>query len=177
VPDAVAEKLAREQDSIIPAGVPRAKHRANERTDNPRTVPSPGDLHALPNFRLTHQRTCFPVRTETPQERADARKWTLTSAADVKPNMRPGALTAREIYQVRSHTRRILPASARGSRVEKHKSAARKYAGRFIQPAGEIFSRVIPFHNGNNIDCDIEYRIAHGNGEKNGAKGKRPARR
>ena len=94
VPDAVAEKLAREQDSIIPAGVPRAKHRANERADNPRPVPSPGDPHALPNFRLTHQRTCFPVRTETPQERADARKWTLTSAADVKPNMRPGALTA-----------------------------------------------------------------------------------
>jgi UTRA domain len=46
-------------------------------------IPHPYGIHGM-----SHQRTCFPVRTETPQERADACKCTLTSAADVKPNMR-----------------------------------------------------------------------------------------
>jgi hypothetical protein len=94
-------KSSREQDSIIPARVPRAEHRAHERADKPRPVPSPDDPHALPNFRPSHQRTCFPIRAETPQDRADACKCTLTSAAGVKPNMRPAALTA-EIDQARS---------------------------------------------------------------------------
>jgi len=71
----------------------------------------------------------------------------------------------------------MLPVSAWSSRAEKHNQRPGSHAGRFIPSAGEIFSHVIPFDNGNNIDCDIKYRIAHGNGEGNGAKGKRPARR
>ena len=62
VPHAVAEKLGHEQGSVIPAGVPRAEHRAHERAGNPRSLPPPGNTHALPNRRPSHQRTCLPVR-------------------------------------------------------------------------------------------------------------------
>ena len=158
VPDAVAEKLAREQDSIIPAGMPRAEYRAHERADNPRPFPSPGDLHALPNRCPSHQRTCLPVRTETPQERADAWKCTLTSAADVKPNMRPRRADRRK--STRCGPREDMPPKRLGQPGREAYSAAKQHAGRFIPSAGEIFSHSIPFHNGNNIDCDIKYRIA-----------------
>jgi Lsr2 len=64
----------------------------------------------------------------------------------------------------------ILPVSAWASRSGKHTQRPGSRAGRFIPSAEEIFSHAIPFHNGNNIDCDIKYRIAHGNGERNGEK-------
>jgi hypothetical protein len=87
VPEAIGEKLAREQDSIILAGVPRAEDRAHETADNPSPLHQPGNLHALANRRPRHQRTAFPPAREDPQgPNGRAGKSTLTSAAIVKPN-------------------------------------------------------------------------------------------
>jgi hypothetical protein len=74
VEQTVGHYLAGQENRDVTARVRRAKHAAHERADNPRRSPSPGDPHALPNYCPSHQRTCFPVRTETPQERADAQK-------------------------------------------------------------------------------------------------------
>ena len=86
VPNAVAEKLAREQDSVILAGMLRAEDRAHECADNPSPFHKPGNLQALANRRPSHQRTAFPSARKACRGRTDARKPTLTSAAIVKPN-------------------------------------------------------------------------------------------
>src|SRR5882724_10599234 len=69
IPHAIAEKLAHEQDSVIPARVPRAEHRAHERADNPRTLHPPGNPNALPDRRPSHQHTRLPARRKDPQGR------------------------------------------------------------------------------------------------------------
>jgi hypothetical protein len=85
--EAVGEKLAREEHSVIPARVPRAEDRADERADNPSPLHQPGNLHALSNRRPGHQRTAFPpAREDPPGPNGRAGKCTLTSAAIVKPN-------------------------------------------------------------------------------------------
>src|ERR1700689_2466161 len=80
--------------------------------------------------------------------------------------MRPRRADRRKSISRYSHTPRVLPVSTWASRAEKHNQRSGNRAGRFTPSAGEIFSHVIPFHNGNGINCDIEYRIAHGNGEE-----------
>jgi hypothetical protein len=96
VPHAVTEQLAREEDSVIPAGVPRTEDRAHERADNSRPFRQPGNFHALANRRPAHQRTAFPPARKGPQG-TDGRagKCTLTSAAIVKPDT-SGWRTARQ---------------------------------------------------------------------------------
>ena len=86
VPDTIAEKLAHEKYSVIPAGMPRAEDRAHERADNLARSASPATF--------TLSRTVAPVISAPPSRppwktrrgRADARGFTLTSAAIVKPN-------------------------------------------------------------------------------------------
>ena len=74
VPNAVAEKLAREQDSVILAGMLRAEDRAHECADNPRPFHKPGNLQALANRRPSHQRTAFPSTRKARRGRTDARE-------------------------------------------------------------------------------------------------------
>lgn len=54
VPDTVHEQLAHQESSIVPARMPRAEHRTNERADNPRPARQPGSRHALPNRYAAH---------------------------------------------------------------------------------------------------------------------------
>ena len=85
--ETIGEKLAREEHSVIPAGMPRTEDRADERADNPSPLHQPGNLYALANRRPSHQRTAFPPAREGPQgPDGRAGKCTLTSAAIVKPN-------------------------------------------------------------------------------------------
>jgi hypothetical protein len=87
MPQAVAEKLAREQDGVILTRMPRAEGRADERADDPSPLHQPGNLHALANRRPSHQRTAFPPAREGPRgPDGRAGKCTLTSAVIVKPN-------------------------------------------------------------------------------------------
>lgn len=65
--ETIGEKLAREEHSVIPARMPRAEDRADERADNPSPLHQPGNLHALANRRPSHQRTAFPPAREDPQ--------------------------------------------------------------------------------------------------------------
>lgn len=65
--ETIGEKLAREENSIILAGVPRAEDRTHERADHPCPLHQPGNLHALANRRPSHQRTTFPSAREDPQ--------------------------------------------------------------------------------------------------------------
>jgi hypothetical protein len=72
---AIAEQLTHQQDSVIPARMPRAQHRAHERADDPRPLRPPGNTHALPDRRPDHQRTRLPGRPERPTgPRADAQE-------------------------------------------------------------------------------------------------------
>ena len=87
MPHAIAEKLAREEDSLIPARVLWTEHRAHELADNPCPLYQSGNLHALTDRRPSHQRTAFPPARDDPQgPNGRAGKCTLTSAAIVKPN-------------------------------------------------------------------------------------------
>ena len=133
LPQAVAEKFAREQDSIIAARVPWAEHRAHERADGPRSLHPPGNLHALPD-RRTHLRTAFPPARKPAGPRADAPECTLTSAAIVKPS---------------PHRRQTLPQKgdrcARLPRVLPVKTRAQP--GEKRNPPGRKLSRTdIPYH-------------------------------
>ena len=56
-PYTITKKLAHQQDCRIPARVSRAGHTAYERAADPRPLGPPGNRHALPNRRPSHQRT------------------------------------------------------------------------------------------------------------------------
>jgi hypothetical protein len=57
MPDTIAEQLAHQQGSVIPARMPRTEHPAHERAGDPRPLRPPGQRHALPDHRPGHQRT------------------------------------------------------------------------------------------------------------------------
>jgi hypothetical protein len=54
---AIAVKLAHQQNSGVPARVPRAEHRAYKLPGHPHPLWSPGKRHGLPNRQPSHRRT------------------------------------------------------------------------------------------------------------------------
>ena len=88
---AVAEQLAHQQNSVIPARMPRPQHRAHERADDPCPLRPPGNAHALPDRRPHHQHPPSQPPGKAPQGSGRTHgEYTLTSAAGVKPDQRPG---------------------------------------------------------------------------------------
>ena len=89
IPHTIAEKLTHQQDSHIPARMPRAEHRTHELPGDPRPLRPPGHRHALPNHQPSHQRTRLPGRPSRENHRGagrtQGRGCTLDSAAHVKP--------------------------------------------------------------------------------------------
>ena len=88
VPDAVPEQPAHQESSVVPAGMPRAEHRASERAVNPRPARQPGNRHAVPRRHAGHHPLASSpaARPERPvSSRARPGKCTSDSAADVKP--------------------------------------------------------------------------------------------
>src|ERR1019366_8670323 len=55
-PHAIAEHLAHQQDSHIPARVPRAEHTEHERAGDPCPLRPPGKRYALPNLCRSNTR-------------------------------------------------------------------------------------------------------------------------
>jgi hypothetical protein len=175
---AVREKLAREQDSFILAGMPRAEDRADERADNPNPLHQPGNLHALAHRRPSHQRTAFLPAREDPQgPNGRAGKCTLTSAATVKPNTHRWRAARRKTagYACLS---RVLPAKTGPAGHEAESGAGNPPGGAF-RIAKKCLT--VSFHFIMRITYDATsnagYRNGNGNGEWNGPEGECTPRR
>jgi hypothetical protein len=117
IPHAIAEKLAHEQDSVIPARVPRAEHRAHERADNPRTLHPSGNPNALPDRRPSHQHTRLPARRKDPQGRERTHgEMHAHLSRQRQAKYAPGGLTCRQATSC-ARPARMLPVKTRASRA------------------------------------------------------------
>ena len=111
---ALVQRIAGQESRDVTARVRRAKQAAHERAGLPHLIGQARERHTLPNRRPSHPRTRpFPGHppTDTPGQQPDARKCTLHSAANVKPqhtrpigHLRPcaGQIRASSVHAHRS---------------------------------------------------------------------------